>query len=210
LYYVLIGSSATPEAMTTTTNQATEEVRAVNDHEFDQDAEETRGGSIDWREQSRQKYQALEDSGEYVTVMVEAQADTWVDERWIVKVPRQWWQEDPESERVRDWIEEHYGDHGEYLDQEIGDESNRKLTSIVGEHDEPVDQAPTFRTGVLQSPPLALAIWSKVPGGNLPELDHETRDRLEKAITHSTVPEALAEVVAAVIGEVALEEPANG
>ena len=181
----------------------------MNDPKNDEAANETQSGVTDWREQSRREYQALADSGDYVTVEVEAQADTYVDERWIVKVPRRWWQEDPESGQVRDWIEEHYGDHGEFLNQELGDEENRRLTSVIGEYDEPADEPSTFRSGVLASPPLTLAIWSKVPGGNLPELDHDTRDRLEKAIGHSTVPEALAEVVFALLGEAALEEPAE-
>lgn len=52
---------------------------------------------------------------------------------------------------------------------------------------------------------LTAAIWSKVPGG-LPELDPDAYDRLERAISHSGVPEALMDVVFAVLGAAGEED----
>lgn len=55
---------------------------------------------------------------------------------------------------------------------------------------------------------LTAAIWSKV-AGRQPELDPDTYDRLERAISHSTVPEALADVVFAVLGQASEEDAAD-
>lgn len=74
------------------------------------------------------------------------------------------------------------------------------------ERDEPA--AETAGSGSWQHTGLTAAIWSKVPG-SLGGLHPGVYERLERAISHSTVPEALLDVVSAVLGTQSPEDSAD-
>ncbi|MBS2531959.1 hypothetical protein KGQ20_04165 [Catenulispora sp. NF23] len=138
-----------------------------------------------------------------VYVIVGAQADTWTDERWTLKVPRRLWDRG-DSDALWEWVEEHFGRHAAFLDEEHGDESNRELRREWGleKTEPPAAQAePTVRQRAERDAGLCEAIWSAVQTlGD--DLDPDGWHLLGQAIRHSDVPRTLADVVSAALRDI--------
>lgn len=159
--------------------------------------EEAEATGPDRWEAFRREYEELTD---FVQVEVTATAATIIREHWVLKVPTNLWNErDTDPEPLQDWITDHYGDHGDCVDEtNIGDEYDRQFEEIVGLYEPPAEPTPLDRAQ--RDTELARAIWSRVASVGPDELSREDRDRLERAIRYSSAPEMLADVIQSVLG----------
>lgn len=113
-----------------------------------------------------------------------------------------------DADALWEWVEEHFQRHATFVDEEHGDEFNREFRRWYGleKTDPPAfkiappapKMEPSPRQRAERDVGLCEAIWSAVH--SLGEhLTTEDWQRLEKAIRCSTVPQMLADVVAAAL-----------